>query len=88
MCVRVQVSLLASGRLLYHGLCDEMVPWFESVGYTYTPGERTAGQDSHGHLELYTACERLAQQTAVTANCMAGALGFDAAALVPQTCLP
>jgi hypothetical protein len=46
--LHVQVSLLASGRLLYHGLCDEMVPWFESVGYTYTPGEVAAGQDSRG----------------------------------------
>lgn len=37
-----QVSLLASGRLLYHGPCDKMVPWFQSVGYSYTGEDRTA----------------------------------------------
>jgi hypothetical protein len=40
----LQVSLLASARLLYHGPCDEMATWFQSVGYTYTPGaHRGAG---------------------------------------------
>jgi hypothetical protein len=36
--VLLQVSLLASGRLMYHGSCTEMIPWFQTLGYTYTRG--------------------------------------------------
>lgn len=36
--VVLQVSLLASGRLMYHGRCTEMIPWFQILGYTYTRG--------------------------------------------------
>lgn len=35
----LQVSLLASGRLMYHGDPAGMIPWFQSIGYTYTKGE-------------------------------------------------
>jgi hypothetical protein len=36
--VLLQVSLLASGRLMYHGSCTDMIPWFQTLGYTYTRG--------------------------------------------------
>jgi hypothetical protein len=36
----LQVSLLAGGRLLYHGACCGMVPFLESLGY-----------DSHAHTK-------------------------------------
>jgi hypothetical protein len=39
LAIAVQVSLLASGRLMYHGRCREMIPWFQSLGYKYTRGE-------------------------------------------------
>ncbi|KAF6257910.1 hypothetical protein COO60DRAFT_1701618 [Scenedesmus sp. NREL 46B-D3] len=32
-----QVTLLASGRLMYTGPTDELVPWFNSLGYPYSP---------------------------------------------------
>ena len=32
------VSLLSSGRLMYHGPCAGMLPWFEELGYTYVKG--------------------------------------------------
>jgi hypothetical protein len=35
----LQVSLLASGRLMYHGGCAQMMPWFQSIGYAYTRGK-------------------------------------------------
>lgn len=36
----LQVTLLSSGRLMYHGPCQMMVPWFESLGYKLTTGEK------------------------------------------------
>jgi ATP-binding cassette subfamily G (WHITE) protein 2 len=35
------VTLLASGRLMYHGPRDEMTTWFGTLGYKYDP-------DMHG----------------------------------------
>lgn len=32
-----QVTLLASGRLMYTGPTEELVPWFNSLGYPYNP---------------------------------------------------
>jgi hypothetical protein len=29
------VTLLASGRLMFHGACDDLVPWFGHLGYPY-----------------------------------------------------
>uniref|UniRef100_A0A383VRM2 ABC transporter domain-containing protein n=1 Tax=Tetradesmus obliquus TaxID=3088 RepID=A0A383VRM2_TETOB len=30
-----KVTLLASGRLMFHGVCDDLVPWFGHLGYPY-----------------------------------------------------
>lgn len=32
-----QVTLLASGRLMFHGACDDLVSWFRHLGYKYDP---------------------------------------------------
>jgi hypothetical protein len=32
-----QVTLLASGRLMYHGPREGITPWFGSLGYKYDP---------------------------------------------------
>lgn len=34
-CVCTQVTLVASGRLMYYGPPDELVPWFDHLGYKY-----------------------------------------------------
>lgn len=39
MCVP-QVSLLSAGRLMFHGACADLLPWFTSLGYVHTRGER------------------------------------------------
>jgi hypothetical protein len=44
----VQVTLLSSGRLMYHGPCQMITPWFESLGYKLTSGEMQAGLISWG----------------------------------------
>lgn len=40
-----QVTLLASGRLMYHGLRDNMVPWFATQGYSYDPTQHGVASD-------------------------------------------
>lgn len=35
------VSLLSSGRLMYHGPCSEMLPWFQSMGFSYNKGSES-----------------------------------------------
>ena len=29
------VTLLSTGRLMFHGPRDDLTPWFASLGYTY-----------------------------------------------------
>lgn len=33
----LQVTLLAAGRMMYSGTTDDLVPWFESMGFSYEP---------------------------------------------------
>jgi len=40
-----QVTLLASGRLMYHGLRDNMVPWFGTQGYSYDASQHGVASD-------------------------------------------
>lgn len=40
-----QVTLLASGRLMYHGLRESMVPWFATQGYSYDPTQHGVASD-------------------------------------------
>lgn len=40
-----RVTLLASGRLMYHGLRDNMVPWFATQGYSYDPTQHGVASD-------------------------------------------
>jgi len=35
------VSLLSSGRLMYHGPCSEMLPWFQNMGFSYNKGSES-----------------------------------------------
>jgi hypothetical protein len=41
----VQVTLLAGGRLMYHGPRDEMTEWFGSLGYSHNPLEHGVASD-------------------------------------------
>lgn len=34
----MQVSLLSSGRLMFHGACADLLPWFTSLGFVHTRG--------------------------------------------------
>jgi hypothetical protein len=43
----LQVSLLACGRLMYHGVRADIAPWFASLGY-----ERLHGDESDWLLDL------------------------------------
>jgi hypothetical protein len=45
-----KVTLLASGRLMYHGSCDHMLEWFISLGYPYDAS--VAGVASDWVLDL------------------------------------
>lgn len=40
-----RVTLLASGRLMYHGLRDNLVPWFATQGYSYDPTQHGVASD-------------------------------------------
>lgn len=50
------VSLLASGRLMYHGRCAEMVPWFNTLGYQYVRGGWMGLQNQAAANLLTHAC--------------------------------
>jgi hypothetical protein len=45
--VHEQVTLLASGRLMFHGARQDISPWFASLGY-----ERLHGEESDWLLDL------------------------------------
>eukprot|EP00879_Flechtneria_rotunda_P017044 GHRR01017850.1.p1 GENE.GHRR01017850.1~~GHRR01017850.1.p1 ORF type:complete len:820 (+),score=223.92 GHRR01017850.1:95-2554(+) len=40
-----KVTLLASGRLMFHGARDDLVPWFGHLGYTYDPALHGVASD-------------------------------------------
>jgi hypothetical protein len=39
------VTLLASGRLMFHGVCDDLVPWFGHLGYAYDASQHGVASD-------------------------------------------
>jgi hypothetical protein len=41
----LQVTLVASGRLMYHGPPDDVVPWFDHLGYKYDPSTHGVASD-------------------------------------------
>lgn len=67
-----QVSLLACGRLMFHGPCADMLPWFTSLGYSYTKGRCNAGsiKPDHGPIKpSLTAQVQAAPGVAVRGPC-------------------
>jgi hypothetical protein len=47
LCTLLQVTLLAGGRLMHHGLRCGISPWFASLGY-----ERAHGEEADWLLDL------------------------------------
>lgn len=41
----LQVTLVASGRLMYYGPPDDVVPWFDHLGYKYDPSAHGVASD-------------------------------------------
>lgn len=41
----MQVTLVASGRLMYFGSPDDLVPWFDHLGYKYDPATHGVASD-------------------------------------------
>lgn len=40
-----QVTLLANGRLMFHGPREDLTPWFDSLGYTHDPDRDGVASD-------------------------------------------
>jgi hypothetical protein len=41
----LQATLLASGRLMFHGVRDDLVPWFGHLGYAYDASQHGVASD-------------------------------------------
>lgn len=65
-----QVTLLSSGRLMYTGPTEELVPWFTSLGYAYDP--ELHGMASDWALDLVSLGFTKPQQDGEAAAAPAG----------------
>jgi hypothetical protein len=76
--VCVQVTLLSSGRLMYTGPTEELVPWFTSLGYAYDP--ELHGMASDWALDLVSLGFTKPQQEGDDSAAAAAPAGDDVAA--------
>jgi hypothetical protein len=75
----LQVTLLSSGRLMYTGPTEELVPWFTSLGYAYDP--ELHGMASDWALDLvslgFTKPQQEEQEQAAAAAASPAGDSFD-----------
>jgi hypothetical protein len=82
VCLRclLQITLLSSGRLMYTGPTEQLVPWFTSLGYAYDP--ELHGMASDWALDLVSLGFTKPQQEGDESSAAAGAPAGEGSAAI------